>query len=118
MKRLVIVLVILFCGCAGNPWRQEDTLRQTAFVGITTIDWMQTRQIADNPNKFYETNPILGRHPSKNEINLYFAGSVLAHTAIAAALPHGWRDWWQSLAIGLETGVVAHNASIGIRVGF
>jgi hypothetical protein len=79
---------------------------------------MQTRDIARNPDRFYESNPVLGRHPSLSAVNAYFAAGILAHTAVAMALPPGWREPWQYMTIVFQAGVVAHNASIGVEMGF
>jgi hypothetical protein len=87
-------------------------------AAVLAADWLQTREISRNPDRFYETNPVLGRHPSLSAVNAYFAAGLLAHTAVAMALPPPWRGPWQYLTFAFEAGVVAHNASLGIGFGF
>jgi hypothetical protein len=49
----------------GNKeWKSDDTAIQTAVNLFIMADWMQTRNIASNPDKFYETNNFLGPHPT------------------------------------------------------
>jgi hypothetical protein len=87
-------------------------------TALKAIDYAQTMKIADNPDKWYERNPILGRHPSGQEVTTYFAVSYLATTAIAVALPAPYRAWWQYAVIGVSGACVANNLSIGIGFGF
>lgn len=115
---LLIAFAIVITGCATGGWTKEDTYRQAAVVAVSAVDWMQTRKIARNPERYYELNPILGRHPSEAEVDLYFAASIAAHTAVSMALPPDWREVWQYLSIGFEYSVVAHNFSIGLGFGF
>jgi hypothetical protein len=114
--------ILIFCffisGCANGGWSTEDSYRQAGVVALSGIDWMQTRKIAKNPDDYHENNPILGEHPSTGKVDAYFAASIAAHTAIAAALPPEYRKWFQYISIGVEAGVVASNLSIGLGVGF
>jgi hypothetical protein len=111
-------IACLLTGCANGGWSREDTYRQTGFIALSGIDWMQTRKIANNPDEYHENNPILGSHPSTGKVDAYFAASIAAHTAIAMALPPEYRKWFQYVSIGVEAGVVASNFSIGLGVGF
>ena len=85
------MVVMITGGCATGGWTKADTARQAAFVTVTAMDWMQTRQIAQNPDKYRELNPILGEHPSTGEVDVYFAAAIAAHTGIAMALPPDYR---------------------------
>lgn len=63
-------------------------------------------------------NPILGSHPSKDRINLYFAAVALAHYMISDALSPENRAVWQNVSIGFEASVVYRNFSLGIGIKF
>lgn len=111
----------------ADKWTAEDTAWQSGVIALKLMDWSQTRYIAKHPNEYYEINPILGRHPSTSDVDLYFAGSILLHTAIAMALPPkatvmGYdinpRRIFQAVQIGLNGVCVAHNLSIGIGFDF
>lgn len=134
----VLILFLLSCQLILPPssnaeykfaenWTWQDTAWQCGAIAIKLVDWSQTRYISKHPYDYYETNPIMGRHPSTTEVDLYFAGSILLHTAIAAALPPkaniltieiNPRRIWQCVWIAGQIGVTAHNASIGIGLDF
>lgn len=58
------------------------------------IDYQQTLYIADHPDKLYETNPILGRHPDRQDVHLWFATTALSSWLIYYALPEKWKPYW------------------------
>ena len=133
MKKIIIIFMLLFAVNANaeykfaEAWDVNDTTYQLLATGLMIADWGQTRYIAKNPDKYYEINPILGKHPSTSEVNTYFAAAILGHALISLALPpkaevFGYninpRRIWQVMWIGIETGYVGHNASMGIRVKF
>lgn len=97
-----------------EPKRLKDALQ----AGLFLTDWAQTRNIAQNPDKFYETNKILGRHPHKDKVDAYFALTGLAQLYAADKLPGKWRDRLQNLVIGVESGYVGNNYKLGIKAKF
>ncbi len=122
MKKLLSILIIIFFlsvapAYCGDEWTTEDTAYQSAFLAITAIDWLQTKEIARDP-AHKESNPILGSNPGQNEIDMYFAGCAIAHTAIAYYLPRKYRRIWQYVWIGVEAGYVGYNYNAGIRINF
>ncbi len=119
MKRVWLVIVIwmmMVMPCAAWPdkWTTEDTVWQAVTLTLKTVDWMQTRYIAAHPDKFYEINPLMSRHPSDSEVNGYFIGTTLLHTGVAYLLPQPYRRYWQYTFIAFSGSLIAHNASIGI----
>ena len=89
-----------------------DALLLATQLTLTAADWSQTRDLARHPN-IVETCPVLGQHPDAGRINRYF----IFYEATVVGLSYEWQP-----AIGvsaaIEAGVVAHNASIGLRVRF
>jgi len=119
MKRLIscmFVLLMVTPAYAGS-WSKEDTARQATFLILETADWLQTKEIARNP-KYTEINPILGKCPTQNSVDLYFASCAVAHTAIAYCLPSKYRKWWQYVFIGIQAGCVGHNINAGVSINF
>lgn len=121
MKKLfIIATLILFafpCLVYADQWTSKDTAYQAAFLLFHSADYLQTKEIIRNP-KFYERNLILGRDPTHNQVDAYFLGTALAHTAIAYLLPKRYRRIWQCVFIGLEMRCVACNLNAGVRVRF
>lgn len=117
---------------AFDPWTGIDTGFQTTVVALQIIDWKQTRSIAkdeshweheapwaqDEHHRWAEYGPakyFIGDYPSVNNVNWYFAGSIVGHTAIARVLPNPYRRIWQCIFIAAETKYVAHNYRVGVR---
>ena len=133
MKYIILAAVFILASVFSSPvhaesdWTITDTGLQLAYTTVHVMDWLQTRQIAANPDKWHETNPVLGEHPSKGKVDAYFATTLVAHTAISYLLPKevdvmGYkvpaRNIWQMVWIGVEVGYVAHNYSLGIQAKF
>ena len=53
---------------------------------LLLADWAQTRQIAKNPDKWFETNKLLGVHPSVSRVDTYFAVVLAGYTVVYLAL--------------------------------
>jgi hypothetical protein len=118
MKKFFLLGVIfLLIGCAGNrTWTKADYAREAAFVGLTIIDWGQTRNIAKHPDDYGESNPILGRHPSVGRVNTYFPLAIAGHIIATHYIPHPYRPWWQYIWIAREGYAVGRNYSFGVRM--
>lgn len=101
-----------------EDWSVSDTIRQTAVVASLAADMAQTLDIKRHEG-LYETNKILGRHPSDAKVVLYFVGVALAHTYIATKLPAGWqRQTFQYGLIAVQVVQVMKNKRIGLSVKF
>lgn len=144
MKKLIIIIFLCFIFSSpcyayrfADKWSWSDTAYQGVFLVLLAADWAQTRTLADHNwffdgKHYYETNPLLGKFPTTQEVNLYFAGCAVGHTLIALALPPNikfhWFDGeelniparrlWQCLWIGIEAGYVGWNYSLGVRIEF
>ena len=116
--RKAILIILLLPSVAHANWTADDTRYQAAFIAAGLADWGQTLCIANNPDRFYETNVLLGRHPSRDKVNTYFPVAIALHTAVAVALPPKYRRAWQLVWIVVETSMVVNNASIGIKLDF
>ncbi|GIU69175.1 MAG: hypothetical protein KatS3mg002_0411 [Candidatus Woesearchaeota archaeon] len=98
MKLITFVTIISFIllqACSAH----------LTIMGIGTvfqaIDYKQTSYISKHPDKFYETNPILGRHPDQQDVNLWFATSILSLWTIYLLLPKKWKPYWASGYAGI-----------------
>lgn len=103
---------------AGDAWSEDQLRMGAALAAVTVVDWAQTRHIADNPDRFHETNPIMGRHPSIGRVDRYFATSILVGAVVLDALPSEYRDYALKAGLVLEVLVVSNNARIGVGVKF
>lgn len=121
--RLICPLALLsaLCGPAhAGEWTGDDTTRELVFAGITAIDWAQTLStVIKHPERYpSETNRLLGEHPSRADVNVWFGLGIVMHALIAEALPSKYRAPFQYVSIGLEAGQVIRNYRIGVRIEF
>lgn len=101
----------------NSDWDQEDSTVQKVVMLLIVADWVQTRQIASNPDRYQEMNPILGPHPDRDEVDRYFAYSIIGNTLIAYLLPKKLRQRWQASSLSMQMRVVGHNYKMGISFG-
>ena len=94
----------------------QDLGLELAFQVALYADYRQTKQIAENPDRYHETNPILGEHPSTSRVRNYMLLGGAAHWAISELLPKGpYRTIWQGVTLGVELSVVQSNVRIGLK---
>lgn len=107
-----------------DPWKwfskfsDDDKARQKAILATQLIDMLQTKYIADNPDRFYEKNPILGEHPSEGDVEKYFVACMLGNYLLSRALPPKLRPYFQNLSIGTQRNMITNNANLGIGFKF
>ena len=104
--------------CHASDWSKEDTAREAVWISLHTIDWGQTLEIARHPKEFYELNPVLGKHPSVGNVNLYMGAAAIIHPAVSYILPKKWRKVWQYISIGVSSTCVINNFHVGLGVKF
>lgn len=120
LKRVCIGAMLagaLYCqdAFAAEDWTTGDTIAQVVTMGLIAIDWRQSRQIARNPDRYAESNPVLGEHPSMGRVNTYFALFEIGHLWLARTVPHGvGRDAVQYAFGGAELVAVVGNHSVGL----
>jgi len=80
----VLIVLMLVPGCASlpkaKPWTKGEKVGAAFFLAGHAADTYTTIRHQDYPDKFYERNPILGKHPKDHEIYLY--GGVTAGLAL------------------------------------
>ena len=121
MRKIIIILACLFfisTPAFADNWTREDTYRELTWTALLVVDYGQTMNIARNPDKFREYNPILGEHPSQSSVGLYMLSAAIIHPVISYYLPPKYRKWWQYISIGVELGTVGNNFGAGIGVTF
>jgi len=131
MKTVIAVCLMLVMGnaVAFDEWSEADKTREAVMIGVTTIDWLQTRNIprhnCTNPttgeHNCYENGPaasFIGNNPSTGQVNSYFIASMLAHVAIVTVLPSKYRAVFQFTSIVYEASYVAGNYRLGVSAKF
>jgi len=129
MRILIVAVCMWIIVLAGdsnaNPlerYYQED-LTETDKKGIVAfnilqgIDMLQTLEIANNDD-YYETNPILGKHPSEAQVIAYFISRGFAHYHVTKMIPLKYRNIWHTYNVVYNYDVIRDNHDIGIRIDF
>ena len=115
----IILIIVLSCvagSVSAEPMTERDMLYEGLFMMVNFVDWGQTRYIADNPHKYYETNPVIGKHPRSKSVDRYFAISMVGHLAVTAMLNKKWRRRWQTWTIYVASACIISNRHIGIMI--
>lgn len=118
-----ILAAVLLAGLLmwGMPTRAAGNNVDWYQIGadLTIVaDWAQTRHIAANPGKYYETNPILGRHPSAAQVNQYFVSVLVLNHLAKEVLPPKVSKYFYMGVATIQTTHVLRNYRIGIRMEF
>jgi hypothetical protein len=120
---LAALLVSLALGsprvARASEWTATDTAFEAGVVALVATDVAQTRWFLSHRPKAFETNPLLGRHPSDAKLLAFSAVGVASHALVSLALPQPYRRLWQLAGAGLEIDAVASNArTFGFHVMF
>ena len=122
MNKLLWILIVLFLFpgwlYAADPWTKQDTYREIAALTLRTIDWKTTRDIARNPDRYKEINPLLGDHPSIGKVNTFFVLTTIIHPVISYYLPRDYRTAFQYISIGISGTAATINLWSGLKVKF
>ena len=112
---------------AADKWTKQDIVLEVTWELLQFIDYGQTLTAASNPLRYSESNPILGRHPSRDSVHLYMLSAAILHPIITHYLPRkvkvlGFdfplRTVFQSVSIGVSGACVVNNFNVGINIGF
>lgn len=120
---ILALITMVLSSCAHVPYTKQEIALEVAWQGLHVVDWLQTEEIAKNPN-FYETNKIMGRSPSRGKVNTHMALFAVGHLAVSYLLPSkftvmGWklypRKYWQWTSVIAKGYYVGKNYRIGVR---
>lgn len=101
---------------ASDPWTTHQKWAQGVYLTLTTYDMLQTLKFRSQGG--HESNPFLGREPSRAKVVVGIAGAMALHTLVSDALPSDYRKYWQYVWIGVESHAVSTNYRLGVRVAF
>ena len=121
MKKIIYILMLFSLSITpaiGSEWSKQDTYRELAWTAILALDYKQTLTIVNDPSKYEEYNPLLGKHPSQRKVEIYFASCAIIHPIISYYLPPQYRKWWQYITIGVEAGAIGNSLRAGIGFAF
>ncbi len=97
-----------------DSWDTTDKALLVGCAALWYMDYQQTLQIVEDENR-YELNPFLGENPSKDRVNMHFAGSFALNYFIADKLNSKNRKKYLSIMVMFESAVINHNVQVGIK---
>jgi len=128
MKRKMIG-VILFMSffwiqpAHADEWSGKDTAWEATCLVLMMADWAQTSNMVHrgfllDGKEVNEINPILGRRPDSQKVDLYFASAILTHVGMSYLLPNPYRRYFQMGTVGLELFIIGNNYGIGMKMSW
>lgn len=100
--------------------RNEPSLRDNKALLNTllyALDYGQTSNISSRPDRYTETNPIMGEHPSQKDVNKYFASVMLTHALINALAPKKYKNLYNDIVVPVQGATVLSNQDLGLSLG-
>ena len=93
---------------AQSDWTPVQSALEVTTLIALDIDYHQTLRIHEYP-RAWESNPLLGKHPSSARIKTYFPIATLAQFLIADSLETPARNMFLGGLLVLEIGVTSKN---------
>jgi len=119
MKKLLLLILFLFPFTANSEeLSKPEKIGELSFQIVNFIDMMQTLEIVQHDDLYYETNPILGKHPQQHEVLAYFMIRGAMHYEITKWLPERFRLTWLTVTFLPQIPLIEHNHNLGIRIGW
>lgn len=123
--KLIIVMISMVLlasnaeagGWCGN-WTKKNVQLEAVSLSLIIADTLQTASWVEDPNsRWHEWNPLLGKHPTENELYNSVAIGMITHVMIANYLSPEWRTKFQYATIAIQAGIVMRSHGMGIRIG-
>lgn len=116
----LLILLILTISAQASDWTEADTRRQLYFTIAALGDYGTTKNFTKRYDEgYYESwTPVLGRHPSSRQVDIFFSLWIPGHYLIARQLDADWRPAWQWSGAIAHTLATIHNRSIGLKLEF
>ena len=121
MKILLAILLAVFVGTVSaetRNWTESEKL-WGATAGVLLLgDWATTNNMTHRYKEgYYEHNPLLGPHPTANQVNLHFLIAVPAVYLLADQVPNYRTEILQVTSM-VELIAVGNNLRLGLRFQF
>ena len=105
-----------------SPLRSKDLTWLAVDYWLMVIDYGQTRWMAQHPDHWWEVNPMMGKHPNTETIDVNFLGAAMTYAVTAWALPPkaetGYKKWLNRENFFFTFSVVeATNVGNNFRIG-
>lgn len=117
-KAILCMLLAYSCAVRAAEWDTTDKVLFGSFATLEVIDVAQTWKMHKHPDKWEEANPLFGKNPNMGLV-------IGVKTLVTGSIYYLVRDMSSSdrkLILGvvdvIQISAVAHNYSIGLKLGF
>ena len=118
IKILFLVVFLTSATVHAEPWTTEERAWGAVAGTLLLADWATTRYGSRHWHQgYYETNPLLGRHPHQDRVDLHFLIAIPAIYLFADYIP-AYRREFLMVVTAVELGYVANNLRIGWQIKF
>jgi hypothetical protein len=118
IKILFLVVFLTSTTVHAEPWTTEERAWGVVAGTLLLADWSTTRYGSRHWHQgYHETNPLLGRHPHQDRVDLHFLIAIPAIYLFADYLP-AYRREFLMVVTAVELGYVANNLRIGWQIKF
>lgn len=118
IKILFLVVLLTSATVHAEPWTTEERAWGAAAGTLLLADWATTRYGSRHWHQgYHETNPVLGRHPHQDRVDLHFLIAIPAIYLFADYIP-AYRREFLMVVTAVELGYVANNLRIGWQIKF
>ena len=116
---IIIMCIGLHSAAETAPWTEEEKLWGAIVVTALVADWGTTRDATSRWKEgYYETNPLLGRTPTRQEVDTHFILWIPIVLIVADQLPHEQRKFFLATTSIIEIYGAANNMQLGFRIRF
>ena len=115
---LSLLILTLSTSTISKELTKSQKVGELAFQTVNFIDMMQTLEIVQHDDLYYETNPILGKHPQQHEVITYFMIRGSLHYQVTKWLPEKFKMQWLTVTFFPQIQIIEHNHNLGIRIGW
>ena len=115
---IILILLSLHVHAGSQEWTTEEQLWGAATGVLLLGDWATTNNMTHRYNEnYHEYNPLLGKHPTANTVNLYFL-TVTPIVFLAADYFGAYRKEILQATSAVELIMVGNNLRIGLHFQF
>lgn len=137
MKRFIIILwlaaflvwsaLLTVTAYGFDKWETTDYALGAAYLSLHCVDWVQTRNIAANPDKYYERNNYMSMHPTMDQVDKFFVVTTAIEAVMITVLPrevemYGYkvpvRNIYQCVRVLDTANTVRGNVKIKLGIGY
>jgi hypothetical protein len=114
------LLIFLFIPLLSNfafaydSWDNTDKYLLALTLVSITADSVTTHESLKHEDT-YETNPLLGEHPSDRKLVLFSFANMVTVTIVAHLFPTYYRKWFLGIVTGIKFGSAYWNYRMELR---